>query len=248
MVAIDLKDVVVEFPIYMARGRSLKNAVLRSVGGKIDDDKGRVNVRSLNGVSLSLRPGDRLALIGPNGAGKSTLLRVLSGVYEPAGGVAKIQGKVSSLLDISLGIDGELTGYDNIILRSVMLGRSFREAQESIPQIAEFCGLGEFLNLPVRTYSAGMALRLAFAVSTEISPDIVLLDEMIGGGDADFAQKAQARLDTVIASAHILVLASHDPHTLRRFCNKGAWLQGGRIRAFGEIDQVLEHYALAVAH
>jgi ABC-type polysaccharide/polyol phosphate transport system ATPase subunit len=244
MAAIDLENVIVEFPVYGARGRSFKNAVLRRVGGRIgtEEDTGRVCVRSINGVSLSLRPGDRLALVGANGAGKSTLLRVLSGVYEPAGGHVRVAGKVSSLLDLSLGIDNEMTGYDNIVLRSVLLGSTFTQARTSMPEIAEFCGLGDFLSLPLRTYSQGMALRLAFAVSTAGSPDIVLLDELIGVGDADFAVKAQARLEQLVSKASILVLASHDLSALRRHCNKGAWLHNGSLKAFGPLEDVLAAY------
>ncbi|MEQ1809415.1 MAG: ABC transporter ATP-binding protein [Terricaulis sp.] len=249
MTAIDLDNVIVEFPIYMARARSFKNAVLRRVGGRIgaDRDTGRVCIRSLNQVSMSVRPGDRVALVGPNGAGKSTLLRTLSGVYEPAGGALHIEGKISSLLDLSLGIDAEMTGYDNIVLRSVLLGSSFSEARKRIPEIAEFADLGDFLSLPLRTYSQGMALRLAFAVSTAGSPDIVLLDELINVGDADFAKKAQARLEQLVSKASILVLASHDFHALRRYCNKGAWLNGGTLQAFGPLEDVLAAYAQSLS-
>lgn len=247
MAAIDLENVIVEFPIYGARGRSFKNAVLRRVGGRIgtEEDSGRVCVRSLNDVSLSLRPGDRLALVGPNGAGKSTMLRVLSGVYEPAGGRVHIEGRVSSLLDLNLGIDGEMTGYQNILLRSLLLGNSFREARAKTPEIAEFCGLGDFLDLPLRTYSQGMALRLAFGVSTASEPDIVLLDELIGVGDADFVTKALARLEAIVAKASILVIASHDVAALRRYCNKGAWLDGGTLKAVGPLEDVLAAYSQA---
>ena len=153
MASIDLENVFVDFPIYLARGRSLRNAVMRTIGGRIanQEDSGRINVRSLDGVTLSLRPGDRVGLVGPNGAGKSTLLRVMSGVYEPSGGTARIEGKVSSLLDVNLGIDGSLTGADNIVLRSVLLGRTFKESRQRMDPIREFCELGDFLELPVRT-------------------------------------------------------------------------------------------------
>lgn len=223
--------------------------MLRKIGGRIltSEDSGRMVVRALSNIDLHLKPGDRLGLIGSNGAGKSTLLRVLSGVYEPPHGTIKVVGKVSSLLDIYLGTDPELDGYDNIVLRSVLLGMSFKQAQANIEQVAEFSELGDFLALPVRTYSSGMAIRLAFGISTSIQPDILLLDEMIGVGDINFTHKAEKRMKSLIENASILVLASHSPDTLRTFCNKVAVMESGTIVSLGPIEETLAKYYASTA-
>ena len=209
MTSIRLNHVSVEFPIYNARGRSLRGELLRrTVGGRIQAAEGsHVSVWALRDISLTLRQGDRLGLIGGNGAGKSTLLRILSGVYEPPVGRATIEGRVSSLTDIMMGMDPEATGYENISLRGVLLGFTRKEIQARIGEIEEFTELGDFLDLPMRTYSSGMMLRLAFAVTTAVTPEILIMDEMSGTGDAGFLAKAQARLERMIAGAHILVIA-----------------------------------------
>jgi len=240
--AIDLLDVSLDYPIYDAGSRSLKNAMLRGIGGRIAADQGRVAIQALRGVSLQLRDGDRLALIGHNGAGKSTLLKVLAGIYEPPEGRVRIEGRVSSLTDLTMGMDMEATGYENIVMRGVFLGLSRAEARAKLPEIETFTELGEFLRLPVRSYSAGMLVRLAFAVSTASRPEILIMDEMIGAGDAAFAEKARARVTDYIARSSILVLASHDGAVLRQFCNKGALLQKGRLERFGPIEDVLGAY------
>ncbi|WP_457092925.1 ABC transporter ATP-binding protein [Microvirga sp. P5_D2] len=244
MASISLRNVTVDFPIYNARGRSLKANVLGRVGGRIGGQGGEiVTVEALRGINLELRPGDRLALVGHNGAGKSTLLRVLAGAYEPSHGVAEIQGKVSSLLDMTMGMDPELTGRENIVLRGIFLGMTFREITDLAPSIEEFSELGGFVDLPMRTYSSGMTLRLAFAVSTAVQPDILLLDEMISVGDADFANKARGRIEQVMENSRIFVLASHDPQMLQRYCNKGILLREGQIVAAGSLDDVLMEHA-----
>lgn len=249
MASIDLVNVSVEFPVYTSVGRSIRAEMLRRIGSRIQEgyEPGRLVVRALRNINLSLRPGDRLGLVGPNGAGKSTLLRLLSGVYEPPIGSIKVSGNVSSMLDVMLGIDPELNGYDNIVLRGVLLGMSIAGVRAMTPEIAEFSELGEFLQLPVRTYSAGMMLRLAFAISTATRPDIVLLDEVIGVGDQAFAAKAKARVQEMVDNASILVLASHDHAVLSRFCNQIAVLQAGEIVDIGETDEVLERYESSVA-
>jgi ABC-2 type transport system ATP-binding protein/lipopolysaccharide transport system ATP-binding protein len=244
MTSITLRDVAVDFPIYNARGRSLRSNVLRHVGGHIKgQDDGIVVVEALRDINLDLGPGDRLALVGHNGAGKSTLLRVLAGAYEPTRGRAEIRGKVSSLLDMTMGMDPELSGSENIVLRGIFLGMTFGEVDRLIPSIGEFSGLGGFLNLPMRTYSSGMALRLAFAISTAVQPDILLMDEMISVGDADFADKARERIEQVMENSHILALASHDPAVLRRYCNKAILLKGGEIVSAGSLEDVLASHA-----
>lgn len=249
MAAIDLVDVSVDFPIYTAQTRSIRTDIMRRIGGRIEHNahKHTTVVQALRHVNLSLRPGDRLGLIGPNGAGKSTLLRVMAGVYEPPSGVVRIEGKVAAVVDITLGFDTELSGYDNIILRSVVLGATIAEARERAPEIAEFSDLGEFLTLPIRTYSTGMITRLAFAISTAVQPDILLLDEVVAAGDVQFSKKAVERTLAMAASASILVLAIHDMATLRNFCDKAAVLRAGEIADIGPADEVLRRYEASAA-
>ncbi len=246
MSRIELDHVTIDFPVYSARDRSLRSDIVSRVGGRFTStprQEGRVVVRALDDLSLTLAPGDRLGLIGSNGAGKSTLLRAMSGVYEPTTGRMWIEGRTSSLLDISLGMDHELTGYQNIRLRGVFMGMSKREIEAQIPGIEAFCDLGDFLNLPVRTYSNGMMLRLAFAISTSNHPEIVLLDELIGVGDLDFRIKSRERLHRVIEAAHILVLATHDQEMLRQYCTTCAWIESGKLIMAGPIDDVLAAYS-----
>ena len=246
MASITLDRVTVDFPIYNARKRSLKSELFRrAVGGRIEADaESRVSVMALRDVSLTLRDGDRLALVGHNGAGKSTMLRVMSGVYEPPIGHATIDGSVSALTDIMMGMDPEATGYENILLRSVFLGVSVKEAHRNIKDIEDFTGLGNFLNLPMRTYSSGMMVRLAFAVSTAVTPEILIMDEIIGAGDAAFFVRAEERLNRLIGQTRILVIASHAENVLRSMCNKAALLHQGRLKMLGPLDEVLDAYRL----
>lgn len=229
-VGIDLVDVGVVIPIYNARSRSLRRDVLRRVGGGLAArEDGAVRVEALRDVTLSLRPGDRVGLVGHNGAGKSTLLRVLAGAYEPSSGRVHIAGRVAALLDIGLGMEPELTGRENILLRAACMGLSARQARALEPDIEAFCELGDFLDMPLRTYSAGMALRLAFAISTCVEPDILLLDELITVGDSAFAARAQARMEALMDRAAIMVLATHDEDLIERLCNRVIRMEGGRV-------------------
>jgi ABC-2 type transport system ATP-binding protein/lipopolysaccharide transport system ATP-binding protein len=242
MASIDLEAVSLSYPIYDANGRSLKNALLRTVGGRMTDEHGRIDVQALSDISLRLREGDRLALVGRNGAGKTTLLKVLAGVYEPPFGRVRIRGSISSLTDVTMGMDIDATGYENILMRCVFLGMTYGEAKAKIPEIEEFTELGPYLSLPIRTYSTGMLVRLGFATSTASRPQILIMDEMIGAGDMAFADKAQARIGEYVADAHIMVLASHNNHILRQFCNKAILLDKGRIAASGDVETVLASY------
>ncbi|RYB07008.1 ABC transporter ATP-binding protein [Lichenibacterium ramalinae] len=247
MASIELVDASVEIPIFNSRGRSLKTTLIRRVGGQVEaNDRDVVTVKALRRISLSLKPGDRLGLVGHNGAGKSTLLRVFAGSYEPSAGRADIAGTVSSLIDMEMGMDAELTGADNIIQRGVFLGMSLKEARRAIPKIADFSELGPYLHLPMRTYSSGMRMRLAFATSTTRHPDILLFDEMISFGDAGFATRAKARLDAMMDNAKILVLASHDVGSLRSYCNRAVLLEAGTIVAEGSVDDVWDRYIRGV--
>jgi len=225
------ENLSVEFPIYNASHRSLKKAIISATtGGKIASDAGqRVSVRAIEGLNLDIRPGDRVGLLGHNGAGKTTLLRVLSGVYPPSSGSLSVEGRVVALTDISLGIDSESTGFENIVLRGVIMGLSPKEIAEKMDEIADFSELGEYLNMPVRTYSSGMQLRLAFSVSTCMTADIVLMDEWLSVGDAQFNAKASQRLESIVAQSSILVIASHDRSTIERLCNRTLVLEHGRV-------------------
>jgi ABC-2 type transport system ATP-binding protein/lipopolysaccharide transport system ATP-binding protein len=244
MASITLTNATVEIPIYNARGRSLRSNILRRVGGRLEpDNRDVMTVRAVNDITLSLKPGDRLALIGHNGAGKSTMLRVFSGAYEPSSGTAEISGSVSSLLEITMGMDPELTGAENIVLRGVFVGLSIDEARRLIPEIAEWSELGDYLALPLRTYSSGMLLRLAFAISTVRHRDILLLDELIGVGDMNFAAKARQRIENMMDRASILALASHDIGILRQYCNRAILLRQGSIVADGSVNDIAREYS-----
>jgi homopolymeric O-antigen transport system ATP-binding protein len=240
-----LQNVSVSFPIYQSGSRSFKKRLLfRGTGGKIAcDANNRIVVEALRNVSLSLKAGDRVALIGSNGAGKTTLLRVMAGIYEPFVGEVKTTGRISPMLDISLGIDHEISGYDNIRLRGLILGLTANQIEQLIPNIAEFTELGDYLDIPVRTYSSGMMTRLTFAVATCFSPEILLMDEWIMAGDAGFLTKAQHRIDRFVERVNILVLASHNLEICRKWCSKAVWMERGEIKEVGDIESVLAAYS-----
>jgi ABC-type polysaccharide/polyol phosphate transport system ATPase subunit len=246
MVGITLQDVSIDFPVYNSRSRGLINTIFghsRREQSRVQAaGMGNLCVHALHDISLTLKPGDRIGLIGRNGAGKTTLLRVLSGVYEPTRGLMTQEGQISSLTDIMLGMDLDASGYDNIVMRGIVMGLDRRAAVALIPEIELFTELGEYLQLPVRTYSQGMLLRLAFAVSTSITPDILLMDEMIGAGDASFVKKAQARINGLIDGVSILVLASHNESILQSFCSTGIVMKRGRIELIAPIDECLRQH------
>ena len=240
-----LDDVTVDFPVYGVNGRSLQNDLLRKgTGGLIGRDEGsRVTVRALEGVTLAFGHGDRVGLVGTNGAGKSTLLRVMAGVYRPSRGELCRRGRLASLIDLSLGMEVDSTGWENIMTRGRFFGLSRAEMERHMEDIAEFTELGGYLSMPIGTYSDGMKLRLALAVCTCFEPEILLMDEWISVGDAAFAEKARQRLEEFVERAGILVIASHNPGLLERVCNRGVLLQAGRVKTAGSIDEVLQEYA-----
>lgn len=247
MTCISLENVTIDFPIYSTGNRSIRYSLLQgAVGSGISEGKGekgeRSWVRALDNLNLDFRDGDRVGLVGHNGAGKTTLLRVLAGVYEPTSGRVQRQGSVAPLFDISLGFDMEGSGYDNIILRGLYLGLSRREIEANLDSITEFTELGAYLSMPLRTYSSGMLLRLAFAVSTAVHPDIILMDEWIGVGDSQFIGKATDRLNEFIEQSSILVLASHSEPLIREVCNKAILMGQGRVLATGTVDHVYAYY------
>ena len=233
MARISIKNLTVEFKIYGSNSRSLKKQILsQATGGRIAsgaDDS--ITVMALNNVSLEIRDGDRIGLVGHNGAGKTTLLRTLAGIYKPTAGSIEIEGTVGTLIDPAAGMDLEATGLENIYLRGYVLGMTKREIDSKINEIAEFTGLGGFIELPVKTYSAGMFSRLAFAISTSVSPEILLVDEGIGAGDAAFQSAVNSRLNDLYGGVRILILATHSTSLIKAHCNKQYELQRGSLLA-----------------
>ncbi len=239
-----LRNVSVQFPVYQASQRSLKHTILRArTGGQIvNNANGHVAVNALNNINLDLKLGDRVALIGPNGAGKTTLLRIMAGTYEPTQGTIASEGAVSALFDVGLGFDFDATGFENIMIRGIYMGLSRKDIQKHSNSIAEFTELGGYLDMPVRTYSAGMMMRLAFGIATCQEPDILLMDEWLLAGDAHFLIKAKERIGNFVNNSNILVLASHSAEIIREWCTKAIYLDQGMVQAFGNIDEVLEAY------
>jgi lipopolysaccharide transport system ATP-binding protein len=228
---IQLEKVSVELPVFGAHSRSLKNRIISAAtGGRLAKEAGVTCVRALSDVTLDLRSGDRVGLWGHNGAGKTTLLRVLAGAYAPTAGKVTIDGEVTSLIDLSLGMEPEATGRENIALRLMMMGRSPLLARDLVDEVHAFSGLGDFLELPIRTYSSGMLMRLAFAISTAVEPEVLLMDEWLSVGDEAFVAKAEERLEALLKMTQILVIASHSRELLERRCNRILLLEHGEVR------------------
>ena len=242
-VSISVTGLTLRFPVYGVDAKSLKKHLARvTVGGSLGRSHGATEVTALKGLNLELRAGDRLGLIGHNGSGKTTLLRALSGAYEPDDGQIEVNGRIAALLDLSLGVDPSATGLDNIRLRGRIAGLSAREIAGKMDEIAAFTGLGPFLAMPMKTYSAGMQARLAFAVATAVEADVLLMDEWIAVGDAEFQKLAHRRLLDLVERAGILVLASHEVDLLRLYCNKVMRLDGGvasPVMDIRHLDQIL---------
>ncbi len=249
MANIILKNVSIEFPIYHANARSLKKQFLRlSTGGKLLQTAKSLSVKALSEINLHIEHGDRIGLVGHNGAGKSTLLRVLSRIYEPTEGYLNIEGSVSPLLDLMFGIEPESTGYENIFTRGLLLGHTRKKIYEKIDEIADFTGLGDYLSVPIRTYSAGMRLRLAFGVATSIAPEILVLDEVVGTGDLAFMEKAKARMNQLIEQSSIVVIATHSEKMMKEVCNKVVVLKAGKIEFYGDVKEGIEKYHESTAN
>lgn len=243
MAYIELKDACVDFPIFNANNRSIKNTLLQAAtGGRVDFGANATIVRSLDKINLTVKSGERVGLIGHNGAGKSTLLRTLTRVYKPTHGSATIVGKVGSLVDIGLGIGKEATGLENIFIRAALLGISRDEIENKLDEIIEFSELGDFIYMPVRTYSSGMFLRLAFSVSTLIRPEILIMDEWLSVGDDRFNKKARLRLQEVVDSSEILVIASHSRKLITETCTTVLWLEHGKVKMMGSPNDVCKAY------
>ena len=242
MPSITAEAICVDFPILSAWSRSLRNIAfaraLKTGAGAIHQAETMKIVRALDHVSFTLRDGDKLGLLGNNGAGKTTLIRALAGIYEPVAGRLQVEGRQIPMFDIGLGLDDDATGYENIYIRGLIMGLSVREVGRRMEEIAEFSELGVYLNFPIRTYSAGMKMRLMFAIATSVEGDIVLLDEWIAVGDAGFRKKTNDRLRAITARSGIVIVASHDLGLLCDVCTLGLHLDSGRVLHFGPIEEV----------
>ena len=252
--AIRLRDVTLEIPTNRRlphRARREANGarpVSTQIGGRLSYGRGSVaTVTILEDVSIDIARGQRVGLIGANGAGKSTLLRVMAGIYFPTRGLAESYGKVSTLFPELLGVRPDATGLENIILTGILLGLTRKEISRRIPEIIEFTELGDYIYMPLRTYSTGMRTRLVLSIATCISPDILLVDEVIGVGDKSFRLKAKERLDQMMTSANTLVVVSQSPEIIREFCTEAIWLDRGQVRATGGVDEVLRKYSAEIA-
>lgn len=234
---IQLSGVELSYPIYSIRANSLRNTIANlAVGGKLlKDGQDVIHVRALVGINISLNVGDRLGVIGHNGAGKTTLLKVLAGIFEPDRGLVEVNGRISSMIDVTLGMDTALTGRENLLNMGRMRGFSVRALLELLPEIISFSELGPFIDLPVKAYSSGMTARLVFAIATTLDPDILLLDEWISTGDASFVQKATQRMDDLLSRSRAMVLATHSFHMIQQTCNRLLVLDAGRQIFFGDV-------------
>jgi lipopolysaccharide transport system ATP-binding protein len=240
---IKVENLSVLFPLYHGSSRSLKKMVVAAASGRLaQDQQQRVVVRALSDINLHLESGDRLGLVGTNGAGKTTLLRVLAGIYEPVVGRLRVKGSLNALLDPNLGMNMELTGRENILLRGLYNGLPRSAVSRLEEDVADFAELSDFIDLPVRIYSAGMVVRLGFALATAIKPQILLMDEWFLAGDAAFLEKARHRLEEMVRGAEILVLSSHQASIVRDWCSRVLWLNQGKIVADGPADEVLDQY------
>ena len=244
-----LRDVSVEFPIYSGGSRSLKKLLFNRTtqGNLARDARDRITVQALSDVNLDIEHGDRLAVIGANGAGKSTLLKVLAGIYSPTRGHMHASGRVSALLTATVGLNPDATGRENIITRGMFMDVHPREMRDRVDEIADFTELGYYMDMAVRTYSSGMMVRLCFAVATSVRPQILLMDEWIGAGDAAFFAKAQQRMKDFLSATSILTLASHSLPLLQEWCNRAVLLDHGRITAMGSVEEVAAFYARSIA-
>ncbi|GLQ18655.1 ABC transporter ATP-binding protein [Maritalea porphyrae] len=231
MAFIKFENVSVEYPIYSAGSMSLRNTLVKvGTGGVVQRGTNNIiTVKALDNVSFSIQDGDRVGLVGHNGAGKSTLLRTMAGIYSVTQGTAATEGKISTIFDLGAGLNTELSGYENIVRMGMFFGASKNTAESFVPDIEEFTQLGDFLKMPVHTYSAGMMTRLSFGVATAVKPDILLIDEVLGAGDAEFQQRAKVRMENLIDSAKIMVLASHSDDIISHYCNKVMKFEHGRL-------------------
>jgi ABC-type polysaccharide/polyol phosphate transport system ATPase subunit len=243
-----VKNASLSFPILSLSDRSVRNSLIKNFKSSgmnsniAIDNKQNCVVNAINNVSFSIENGERVGLIGGNGAGKTTLIKMLSGIYRDFSGEVKINGNVNSIISLGAGMIEWASGYENIKLLSLLEGVKMKDIQKEIDQIAEFSGLGEYLALPISTYSSGMKLKLMFSVATGFNSDILVIDEFFGAGDASFYKKAEKRMTTLMHDSNILIMASHSDALLESFCERGIVMHQGSIVFDGEIGQALDHY------
>jgi ABC-type polysaccharide/polyol phosphate transport system ATPase subunit len=244
MARIELDGVGLTFQIRQQRGLTLKEFLLKGLFRQSRNP--RMVVRALDDVNLQIGQGERVGIIGHNGAGKSTLLRLVAGIYTPTAGRMVVKGKISSLFDIALGFEGEANGWENIAYRSYLQGETPATVRRKKDAIAEFSELGDFLNMPVRYYSAGMLVRLAFSIATAIEPEVLLVDEVLSVGDLAFVNKARARMRQMMAKAHLMVMVSHDLDSIEKTCTRAVWMHHGQVARTGPCADVIAAYRASV--
>jgi lipopolysaccharide transport system ATP-binding protein len=239
-----LNNVCVDIPVYNVNSRSIKKTLIKSLGQNkiVQDQSGIQMVQALKNINIDLNSGDRLGLIGPNGAGKSTLLRVLSGVYSPTSGSISSKGKVSSLIDLTLGMDVEASGIENIYIQGELFEISKKIIDKNIDDIINFSELNEFIEMPIRTYSAGMIFRLGFSVLTFLQPEILIMDEWIAVGDNNFSKKVNERLKFILEKTKVFVIASHSKDLILDVCNRVVWIENGTVRLDGSPKKLCDLY------
>lgn len=244
MAHIDLTDIVLDFPVYASHTRSLKKELVRfATGGLIKrNPKDFFEIRALDRLSLSIEHGTKLGLIGHNGAGKSTLLRVITGIFTPTDGTVEVEGSITSLLDVMFAMYEDLTGRENILLRGMLHGLSPKEIREKEALIIKNSGLGDYIEMPIRIYSSGMKVRLAFSINVCTSPQILIMDELIGAGDASFQKEAQKKLNELISSSDIFIIASHNVEWIRDNCNRVLWMDRGKAAFYGDVEEGIDLY------
>ena len=243
---IDLRDVHLRFRVRPANKLSLKEYLVRGLFRSAANPA--MDIHALRGITLRVGEGERLGIIGHNGAGKSTLLKVIAGIYPPTAGERRVAGRICSLFDIMVGFEMEASGWDNIRFRSYLQGETPRTLRDKLPAIAEFSELERFLNVPLKYYSAGMLVRLAFSIASATEPEVLLIDEALAAGDLSFRAKARRRVTELMASASLMVLISHDLKSLPELCTSIAWLERGEIRMFGPCVEVIGAYREGMAH
>jgi ABC-type polysaccharide/polyol phosphate transport system ATPase subunit len=246
MARIELEHINLTFRLRRERGIRLKDFILKRMF--LPSRNPIMEVRALQDINLHINQGDRIAFIGHNGAGKSTMLKLLAGIYQPTSGRLLVEGRISSLFDLTLGFEGEASGWENIAYRSYLQGETPASVRAKKQAIAEFSELGDFLNMPVRYYSAGMVVRLAFSIATAIEPEILLVDEVLSVGDLAFQHKARQRMRDMMDKAHLMVVVSHDLESLPYMCNRAVWMDHGRIRMMGSCTEVIAAYRSSVGH
>lgn len=241
---ITLNKVCLDFPVYNADARSLKSSLVNvATGGQLRaGNNGGVTVRALDDITLSIDGGERVGIVGHNGAGKSTLLRVLNGVYRPSSGTVDTDGEIGSLTDINIGMNPEATGLENIDMCGALMGIPKNVIANRLSDIVEFSELGNYIAMPVRTYSTGMQMRLMFSIATTMTPQVLLMDEWLSVGDESFVKKAEERLGNLVSGTDILVFASHSRAMISNICNRLIWLEHGRIKADGDVRVVADAY------